>query len=441
MTPRLRLPHPFVLLLGGVAVAAILTWVLPAGVYDRVPDAALGRDVVVPGTFHRVDSAPVGLFAALLAVPRGIVAGADVIVTILFAGAAFALLDATGALGRLVGTLVGRARRPRTTVIVVSLVFASFGAMENMHEEIIALVPVLVLLSRGLGFGAVTALSMSLGAAVVGSAFGPTNPFGTGIALRFAELPPLSGGGVRMLILGLAVAVWIAWTLASTHRDDVRLEIAQDAVEPATRRDVLLLLIAVMPILIYVAGVLRADWGFNEFSALFLVAGFAIGLVSGRTVQATTLDLIRGMETMLAAALFVGVARGISVVLTDGMVMDTIVAGLVAPLRQVPALAAAALMVPIHALIHIPVASNSGHAVLTMPIMAPTADLLGISRDAAVMAYQTGGVMMDLVTPTNGAMLAMLLKGGVSYGRWLRFAVPGMLLVAMVGFVGIVLLR
>jgi uncharacterized ion transporter superfamily protein YfcC len=438
---RLRLPHPFVLLLGGVAVAAVLTWILPAGVYDRVPDAELGRDVVVAGTYHAVPAAPVGPFAALLAVPRGIVSGADVILTILFAGGAFALLDATGALGRLVGTLVGRARRPRATVVVVTLIFATFGAMENMHEEIIALVPVLVLLSRGLGFGAVTALSMSLGGAVVGSAFGPTNPFGTGIALRFAELAPLSGAGIRMLILGLAVTVWIAWTLANTARDDVRLDIAAGAVTPATRRDFLLLLIAVAPILVYVVGVLTAGWEFNQFSALFLVAGFAIGLVSGRTLGETTVDFIKGMETMLAAGLFVGVARGISVVLADGQVMDTIVAGLVAPLDQIPALAAAGLMIPVHALIHIPVASNSGHAVLTMPIMGPTADLLGFSRDAAVMAYQAGGMMMDMVTPTNGAMLAMLLKGGVSYSRWLRFAVPGMILVGIVGFIGIVLLR
>ncbi|MEX2180840.1 MAG: Na+/H+ antiporter NhaC family protein [Gemmatimonadaceae bacterium] len=437
---KLRLPHPFVLLLGGVAVAAVLTWILPAGAYDRVSDAELGRDVVVAGTYHAVPAAPVGLLAALLAVPHGIVAGADVIVTILFAGGTFALLDATGALRRLVGTLVGRARRPRTTVILVSLVFATFGAMENMHEEIIALVPVLVLLSHGLGFGAVTALAMSLGAAVVGSAFGPTNPFGTGIALRFAELPQLSGGGVRLGVLVAAVAVWIAWTLANTRRDDVRLEIATDVVPPATGRDFALLVIAVTPVLIYVAGVLSAGWGFNELSALFLVAGFAIGIVAGRTIADTTTELIRGMETMLGAALFVGTARGISVVLADGRVMDTIVAGLVAPLAHIPALAAAALMVPVHALIHIPVASNSGQAVLTMPIMGPTADLLGFSRDAAVMAYQTGGMMMDLVTPTNGAMLAMLLKGGVSYSRWLRFAVPGMLLVTIVGLVGIVLL-
>ncbi len=127
--------------------------------------------------------------------------------------------------------------------------------------------------------------------------------------------------------------------------------------------------------------------------------------------------------------------------LTEGRVLDTMVAGLVAPLSQLPSGVAVAVMVPIHALIHVPVVSNSGHAVLMMPIMAPTADLLGISRDSAVMAYQTGGPLMDVLTPTNGALLAMLLKAKVPFGRWLRFALPGMLLVSLVGFLGIALMR
>src|SRR5688500_6740859 len=169
--PGLRLPHPLVLLLFAVGVAAILTWILPAGAYERRTDPATGREVVVAGTYAPTEPAPVGIKAALLAVPRGIVAGADVIVVILFVGGAFALLDTTGALRRLVGSLVGRTRRPRTVIIAVSLAFAILGALENMHEEIIALIPVLVVLSQGLGFGALTALAMSVGAAVVGSAF------------------------------------------------------------------------------------------------------------------------------------------------------------------------------------------------------------------------------------------------------------------------------
>jgi uncharacterized ion transporter superfamily protein YfcC len=422
-----------------VAVAALLTWIVPAGAYQRRTDAATGREVVVAGTYAAVQPAPVRPMGALLAVPRGIVSGADVILTILFVGGAFALLDATGALARLVGALVGRTRRPRAVVILISIVFATLGALENMHEEIIALVPVLLVLCRGLGFGAITALGMSVGAAVVGSAFGPTNPFQTGIALRFAELPPLSQPMLRLALFGAAVALWIAWTLAMTSRDDVRPEVRAPATTPATWRDGVLLLLVMAPFVPYVIGVVRFDWGFNELSALFLVAGFAVGLVSGRDLSGTARAFLQGMEGMLAAALFVGVARAISVVLTDGRVMDTIVYALATPLRHVPGQAATLLMIPMHALLHVPVPSVSGQAVLTMPIMAPLSDLLGVSRDAAVIAYQTGAGLMDMLTPTNGALLAMLLGAQVSYGRWLRFAIPGALVVAVVGVAGALL--
>jgi uncharacterized ion transporter superfamily protein YfcC len=436
---RLRLPHPFVLLLGAVGVAAVLTWILPAGQYQRRKDAATGREVVVAGTYATLAATPVGPKAALLAVPRGIIEGADVILVVLFVGGAFALLDATGALRRLVAAAVGRTARPRTVVAVVSVAFATLGALENTQEEIIALVPVLVVLSRGLGFGSITALAMSLGAAVVGSAFGPTNPFQTGIALRFAGLPPLTIPGIRFGLFAAAVAVWIAWTLAMTSRDDVRPTEVLPVEAHATVRDGFLLALAVLPLIPYVVGVVRFDWGFNELSGLFLLVGFAIGLVSGRDLGTTATDFIRGMETLLGASLFVGLARSISVVLADGRVIDTIIFALAAPLAHLPGTLAALSMVPMHALIHVAVVSVSGQAVLTMPIMAPLSDLLGISRDAAVIAYQTGAGLMDMITPTNGAVLAMLLTAKVDYSRWLRFVVPGALLVALVGLIGVAL--
>lgn len=436
---RFQLPHPLVLLLGAVAVAAALTWIIPAGEYQRRTDADTGRTVVIAGTYAQVAATPVGPMAAVLAVPRGIIAGADVIVTILFVGGAFALLDATGALARLVGALIGVTRRPRTIVIGVSLAFATLGALENMQEEIVALVPVLLLLSRGLGFGHVTALAMSVGAAAVGAAFGPTNPFQTGIALRFAELPALTIPGIRFGLLAAAVAVWIAWTVAMTSRDDIRQEGSAPSAGPATGRDAVLLALVLAPFIPYIYGVLRLDWGFNELSALFLVAGFAVGFVSGRDLTTTTTGFLKGMEAMLAAALFVGVARAISLVLTDGRVIDTIVYSLAVPLAQFPGTVAALLMVPMHTLLHVAVPSVSGQAVLTMPIMAPLSDLLGVSRDAAVIAYQTGAGLSDLFVPTNGALLAMLLSAGVPYGRWLRFAVPGALLVAVIGVIGVML--
>jgi uncharacterized ion transporter superfamily protein YfcC len=222
-----------------------------------------------------------------------------------------------------------------------------------------------------------------------------------------------------------------------TSRDDERPVVTAPDPSPATSRDLLLLAIVLVPFVPYVYGVLRLDFGFNELSGLFLIAGFAVGLVSGRSLSDTAAAFLKAMETMLAASLFVGVARAISVALNDGQILDTILYALATPLSHVPGVMAAALMVPMHAVLHIPVVSVSGQAVLTMPVMAPLSDLVGVSRDAAVIAYQTGAGLMDMITPTNGALLAMLLGARVSFSRWMRFAIPGALLVSIVGFVGI----
>ncbi len=433
-----RFPHPMVLLFCAVLVAAIATWVLPAGEYDRVTKTGTSREVVVPGTYHRVEAAPVGPAAAVLAVPRGIVAGADVVVVILFVGGAFVMLERTGALGRLVGGLVGRTSQPRLIVVFVALLFATLGALVNVHEEIIALVPVLLVLSRGLGFGALTALGMSVGAAVTGAAFGPTNPFASGIANRFADLPLGAGVGTRSAITVVAVTVWILYVLWQAKHDDVRPDNVQvDTSSPPSVRDGVLLALLLVPFVPYVAGVIWRDWGFNELSAVFLVAAGAVGLTAGLGVRGTVVEYLKGMDALLSAALFVGVARAISVVLSDGRVIDTIVYGLSQPLEHVPGVLAAGLMVPVHMVLHVPVMSNSGHAALVMPIMAPLADLLGFSRETAVLSYLTGGPTMDLLVPTNGALLAMLVAAGVPYTRWLRYAIPGILLVVLVGLLGI----
>lgn len=448
MRLRLRLPHPFILLLGAVAVAAVLTYIIPAGAFERTVNAATGREAVVAGTYHTIAPAPLSPFQALLAVPRGIAAGADVIIVVLFAGATFALLDTMGVLGRLVGSIIGRTRHPRLVVLGVALAFATFGALENMQEEIVALIPPLLLLARGLGYGPLTALGMSVGAAGVGSAFGPTNPFMTGIALRFAGLPALSQGGLRFGALIAACAVWAVWLVIGMRQDaasranegpDTTAHTEPSAPQVATSRDYGLLAIAMLPFPPYVYGVLQHDWGFHELSALFLVVGIALGLVSRLSLGNTVDALLRGMQSMLPAALYIGIARSISVVLQDGKILDSIIYGLSLPLQAAPPAVSPLLMIPAQALLHIAVPSVSGQSALTMPIMAPLADLAGVSRDAAVFALQTGAGLSDILIPTNGAVLAMLTAAGVSVSRWLRYAVPGVLLVAIVGIVATLL--
>lgn len=434
-----RLPHPIVLMLAGVAIAAALTWVLPAGEFDRQVDEATGRRVVVAGTYHAVEAAPVGLLGAAVAVPRGLVAAAEIIAVVLLVGGAWVVVDRAGTLARAVGALVRRFRhRGLLAIPVVAFLFAMMGALENMGEEIIPLVPVLLLLGAGIGVDALVMVAVSVGAAAVGSAFGPTNPFQAGIALKLAELPPLSGAGIRLGMLAAGFAVWVAWTVRYAARHRVPpVEPSPDAGEVLTRRDVLILALATFPMLFYVYGALKLDWGFNELSGAFLLSGVAIGLLARLGVAGTTETFLEGMQAMLPAAVMVGVARSISLVLEDGRIIDTILHGLAVPLGAVPAGVAALLMVPFHSVLHLPVPSVSGHAALTMPVLVPLADLLGLSRQVAVLAYQTGAGLMELLAPTNGVLMAVLLAAKVPYQSWMRFAVGGWFLLTLVGVAGI----
>jgi uncharacterized ion transporter superfamily protein YfcC len=207
------------------------------------------------------------------------------------------------------------------------------------------------------------------------------------------------------------------------------------------RRHFLILGIILAPMAAYVYGALKLDWGFNELSAAFVIGAIAAGLVGGLGVTRTTTLYLDGIQTMIPAALMVGLSRSISVVLEDGHVVDTILYRLVTPLAHWPSNVAGLLMIPAQALIHVAVPSVSGTAVLTMPLFVPAADVLGLSRQVPVLAYQTGSGLMELATPTNGALMAVLLAAGVPFHHWIRFAVGALLLLGLMGAISIVVLR
>ncbi|PYO95673.1 MAG: YfcC family protein [Gemmatimonadetes bacterium] len=414
---------------GGILLAAAASHVLPPGEYDRRDDPATGRRVVVAGTYHAVAARPVGIFQTLVAIPRGMADAAAVIFFVFLIGGAFTVVDETGALRQGVDWLVRRFGHSAALVVPsASLAFALGGVLDNMKEEIIALVPVMLLLARRLGYRPVVAVAMSLGAAAVGAAFSPINPFQVGIAQQLAQLPLLSGSRYRIAFLAAALGVWI-W---GTSRYAARTQSAPTSEPEPTagtldgRRGAVLTLVLVTFVAL-VVGVLRFGWGFNEMAALFFAMGVVAGLVGGLGVGGTADALVAGFRSMAYAALLIGFARAIFVTLEQGRIVDTIVHGLFTPVAQLPVALAALGMMLVHGLVHIPVPSPSGHAVLTLPILVPLADLLGLSRQVTVLAYQYGGGLCELLTPTNGALMAILAAAEVRYEDWLRFALPVLL--------------
>ncbi len=424
---RFRFPPPLVLLSGAVLLAAAASWVLPAGQYDRAEDAATGRTVVVSGTFHEVESAPVGPFDALVAMPRGMIDAAEVIFLVFLIGGAFTVVDQTGVLRRGVGWLVGvLGDRTILVIPIIALLFATGGALENMSEEIIALIPVLLILTNRLGYRPVIAVAMSTGAAIVGSSFSPINPFQVGIAQKLAELPLLSGGVFRLVFLALALTLWIGFTMHMARSTAVEPEAINPNApdEPLTGRDGLILGLVGATFAVMVWGILAREWGFNDMSGLFFGMGIVVGAVAGLGVSGTAEAYVRGFRDMTLAALLIGFARAIYVVLDDGRIVDTIVHAMVTPLEGLPALASAIGMVGAHIAIHFPVPSVSGQAVLTMPVLVPLSDLLGLSRQVTVLAYQYGAGLTDMIIPTSGALMAVLATAKVRFEDWIRWVLP-----------------
>ena len=437
-----RFPHPLTLLVGGLILAAAATWVLPAGQYERRDDPATGRRVAVAGTYHVVEPHPVGPLQALVAIPKGMGDAASVIFFVFLIGGAFTVVDRTGALRGAVDWLVRRLKgRDALVIPAACLAFALGGVLDNMKEEIVALVPVMLLLVRRLGFDRVTAVAASLGAAAVGASFSPINPFQVGIAQHLAHLPLLSGSVFRIGFLVPALAVWIWGTVR--HATRTRAAPPGDAPGGADPGDGLgirqgvALAVVLATFVLLVVGVLRFGWGFDQMAALFFAMGVVVGLIGGLRAAGTAEGFVAGFQSMAYAALLIGFARAIYVALEQGRIVDTIVRGLFAPIAALPLALSALGMMGVHAAVHVPVPSPSGHAVLTLPILVPLSDLLGLSRQVTVLAYQYGGGLSELLTPTNGALMAILAAAGVRYEDWFRFALPLYLLLLGLGALAI----
>jgi uncharacterized ion transporter superfamily protein YfcC len=264
------------------------------------------------------------------------------------------------------------------------------------------------------------------------------------IAQKVAELPPQSGAGFRLLMLVPAMALWIWATMRYAARTRVVPDSGAGAPadpesERLTARDGWIIAIVGATFALFIIGAQRWGWDFDQFSALFFLMGLATGLIGRLGIGGTAEAFVDGFKSLAFAALLIGFARGIFVVLDDGQIIDTLVQGVFAPIAGLPVALSALGMMVMQTLLHFPVPSTSGQAVLTMPVLVPLSDLLGLSRQVTVLAYQYGAGLCELLTPTNGALMAMLAATGTRLDEWLRFVLRLWGLLMLLGAAGLML--
>lgn len=435
---KFEFPHPLAILLIFIGFAAILTHLIPAGEYERTLDVHTGREVVVANSYQQVESDPISFVEAIVKVPEGIVFGADIVVLILIIGGAFVVVDKTGAFNEGLTVLVNKFQdKPERVIIMVGLVFVLVGALNNTYEEIIAMIPFLIVMANRIGYSKVAAITISAGSATVGAAFSPMNPFGVLLAQKVADVDPFSGTLFRVVLLIIVTTFWIYWINKMGKTESIHVPEESKEIHSLSIRTIIILLLVVVSFAFMVYGILQWDWDYNQMSACFLVMGIVSGLIGKLGLNGTARAYAGGFQEMAFAAVIVGLARSIYLILEEGKIIDTIVFGLFNPLEDLPLAVSAIGMTASQAILHIPVPSNSGQAVLTMPLLAPLADLIGMSRQVMILCYQYGAIFMELLTPTNGALLAMLTAAKVSYKEWFAFCWRPYLIIMAISLVAI----
>ncbi|WP_186757207.1 YfcC family protein [Echinicola salinicaeni] len=435
-----KFPNALVIMLGFILFVSILTYLLPKGEYQRIENPDLSYVTVVPDSYREIEAEPLKIGQILLSIPEGIIGRAELIALILLLGGAFYVVDKTGAFRDGIHYITEKLTGKESTALaVISLLFTTGGALNGLQEEIIAMTPVLLFFAHRLGYNALVAVGISYGSAVVGSSFSPMNPFAVGMAQKTAELPLFSGSVYRIIILVLAYILWTGLIIRYANNNKVeKLKEESDEKHKMKARNIVILMLTALAFIIVIYGLLILDWGFNEMSAEFFVLGIIAGLVGGLGFNGTAEAYISGFKEMTFAAIIMGLANSITLILKQGLIIDTIIYELFTPLQYFPKSFAAVSMLVAQAILHFPVPSYSAQAIMTMPILAPLSDLVGISRQVCVLAYQYGAVMMDMIIPTNGALMAIISVAGISFNKWLGFALKLTLIMLALGALAVI---
>lgn len=447
----IKIPHTLVIIAAIIMLVSIATYFVPGGAYETVVNEA-GKTIVVEGSFKYVKSQPQNLFKVLQAPIQGMVEGAEIIAFLFAIGGAFNLIAATKAIDFGIIRIVNLFRGKEILLIpIITFTFSLGGAIFGMSEEAVAFITILAPLTLALGYDSIVAVAITYLACVLGFSSAMLNPFTVGIAQSIAGIPMFSGIEFRsvvwfittvvgtLFIMMYAIKVKKNPTISLVYESDQikrkNLPKLEDKPGDFSISHKIILSTLALSIGVIIWGVLTQGFWISEIAAVFLAVGLISGIIGKLSADEMATAFIEGAKGMIGPAIMIGFARGIMIVAENASIIDTILYNLSNLLGNLPSLLAAYLMFPIQMFINFFVSSGSGQAALTMPILAPLGDLVGVSRQLTVLIYQLGDGFSNAMFPTSGVLIACLGVAGVPYTKWLKWIIPLQIILFILGIV------
>jgi len=451
---RLKVPNTYLLIFSLLVLIAVLTWIIPGGKYERT--IMNGREVVVPNSFKYVDSHPQGVFDLFISPLKGFVEAALIIGFVLIVGGAFNVLAKTDAINSLINKLAKAYKTSKLLqnlfIPVLMLMFSLGGATFGMNEEIIPFVLIIVPICLALGYDSIVGVAIPLIGAHIGFASAFLNPFNVGIAQGIAEVPLFSGIGYRMICWAISTTVAILFLLWYVGRLKKNPKISPMYKEDEERRknehfDIIynndnhfsirhkaVLITFVLSLILLVVGVVEFHWYIEEIAGMFFIMGIVVGIIGGLKSDELIKAFVDGAKDLVGTALIIALARATLVLSRDANIIDTILYGLSPFIESSSPVFASQKMFIVQAIINFFVHSGSGQAALTMPIMAPLADLAGVTRQTAILAFQFGEYT-NIIIPTSAVTMGALSMARVPWDKWAKWVLPLMIILFLLGFI------
>ena len=436
---QIKTIDPIIIILCIVLLAAISTWILPGGSFERAVDPDTGAELVVPGTYTVGEKSPIGFMQFLMSITQGMQAAGSVIFFLLIVGGMIEIIKATGAIDAGIGNLVKVLGNKQMLMIPICIVvFSIISTTAACSEEYLAFLPLMYAACIACGFDSFVAIMLLFGASAIGYAAGVANPFTTGIAHGIAGLPTFSGLGLRialLAVLNVVTIIYVARHAAKVKKNPIlspmyeidkanATPIDMSQVKSLTLRQALVLVVFLGGFVAIAVLVITQGYYMDELSALFIIMGLASGIIGGVKPGDMCKAFVDGARGMLYAGLMVGLCRAATNIMSDANVFDTIINAAGTLLQGMNTNIAACGMYIFQNLFDFLVPSGSGQASITMPFMAPLADLLGMTRQTATLAFHMGDGYTNCITPTSGSFMAALAMCHIPWGKWFKFIAP-----------------